>query len=127
MGRYQAKDVLERQVKALELAREGKSYDEIAEEVGFYDRSGARKAVVRALESKVVEGANELRLLEAARLDAIMIEPYRRAVDGDDAAVRQYLRISDRRVRLLGLDWKSMRPLYPVKPRTIVQPSDETE
>jgi len=127
VGRYQAKDVLERQVKALELAREGKSYDEIAEEVGFYDRSGARKAVVRALESKVVEGANELRLLEAARLDAIMIEPYRRAVDGDDAAVRQYLRISDRRVRLLGLDWKSMRPLYPVKPRTIVQPSDETE
>jgi len=127
VGRYQAKDVLERQVKALDLAREGKSYDDIAKEVGFHDRSGARKAVVRALESKVVEGADELRLLEAARLDAIMIEPYRRAVEGDHAAVHRYLRISDRRVRLLGLDWRSMRVLSPTKPRTIVQPPEAPE
>ena len=57
----------------------------------------------KALDEREAEGAEELRKIELARLDALQVSLWDRAMAGDVDAVLAVLRIMDRRIRLLSL------------------------
>lgn len=101
--------VMEREARAVELKTAGKTYDEIAAEVGYTNRSAARKAVVRALERKPVESVEEMRKIEGFRLDAltealskIIFDP-EATYDEQIKAINAATRISESRAKLFGL------------------------
>ena len=122
-------DTAERDAAACRLRTEGRSFDEIAAELGFGNRSAASKAVARALRETVQEPAAHLRAIEVARLDLLLREAWtvmkarhvavnngRVIMDPDDptkplpdhgpvlAAIDRVLKIAERRAKLLGLD-----------------------
>lgn len=119
----------DRDAAACRLRVQGLSYDQIAEALGFSDRSGARRAVQRALAATVREDAQELIALEAARLDdltwhlqrvintrhyavtfggKLAADPETGELLADDgpvvAAARELRQVSESRRKLLGLD-----------------------
>lgn len=94
----------DRKLQALELRKAGVSFQAIADALGYRSASGAFAAVKAALNATLREPASELRELELARLDALLLPFWRRAQGGDDKAVDRCLRIMERRARLLGLD-----------------------
>ncbi|MEV5429260.1 hypothetical protein [Streptomyces sp. NPDC052701] len=102
MGRKLAEDA--RQVKALELAAEGKTYSEIAAALGYSDKSGARKLVQRALAARADPSAAQLRVIEGVRLDMLLRAVWPHAMKGETESVREAVRISERRAKLFGLD-----------------------
>jgi hypothetical protein len=119
-------ETAKRDAESARLRAEGKTYDQIAEALGFSDRSLARRSVERALAAAVREPADELRQLELIRLDALWVEAVKVMttehitvnngrvieVDGiplkDDAptlqAIDRLLKIMERRAKLVGLD-----------------------
>lgn len=93
-----------RENHALELRRAGASYQTIADELELSHRSDARKLVQRALGRVHQEPANEIRQLEAERLDRLQLGVWQKAIRGDLGAFDRVLRVMERRARLLGLD-----------------------
>ena len=96
--------VNERRRKALELRKAGATYEQVANQLGYHDKSHARKEIAEAIESIVREPAAEVLDLELSRLDAMLVGLWTKAKGGDGAAVDRVLRIMDRRARYLGLD-----------------------
>lgn len=97
--------VTERRTRAVELALAGYSYDEIAEQLGYANRSGAWKAIQGVLDAQLVEGVSQYRRLELARLDALQSAHWTEATaEGSTKAADLILKIMDRRMKLLGLD-----------------------
>jgi len=94
----------ERSAKALSLHKEGHIYAQIAAELGFASRGSAHNAVTAALRKVVVGPAEELREIEALRLDAVQVALWPRVIAGDLQAIGTLVRISERRCRLFGLD-----------------------
>jgi len=94
----------EKQIKALELRRRGKSYAEIARELGYSSGSGAHAAVKKALRKTLKEPADELRKMENARLDAMLNALWPEIEKGNPKAIAAGVKISDRRAKLNGLD-----------------------
>jgi transposase-like protein len=111
----------EKRRQAVELRLAGATYDQIAEKIGFYDRSSARRSVQCAIEqyrerqdmatedlvSSILENYGERR----ARCSALRLSYYAKAVRGDMKAAALLLNIdkedreNDRDVRrILGLD-----------------------
>lgn len=99
-----ALDVRRRQLEALELRKQGLGYQAIADRLGYKNVSSAYQAVQAILKATLREPADELRRIEAERLDSLMTAVYRRAQDGDEKALDRVLRVMERRARLLGLD-----------------------
>jgi hypothetical protein len=124
-------DTARRDSQACILRRDGHTYDEIATQLGYADRSVAYNAVQRALLSVVKDAAEELRTLELERLDylwkrvvqvlerrhytvqigkviSVTDEYGNKVMLQDDgpvlAAVDRLLKIQERRAKLLGLD-----------------------
>lgn len=120
-------DTARRDAEACELRARGASYQQIADRLGYGDRSLAYRAVQRALTAVVVEDVEMLRTLECERLDemtrhawAVMADEHvlvdhGHVVHGPDGkplidwrptlrAVDTLLKVSERRSRLLGLD-----------------------
>ena len=108
-----------RQARAVELALAGRSYDQIAHEVGYTNRGNAWRAVQRALRDRVVADVDELREVELARLDALQAAAWPLAEAGDLAAIDSVLRVMDKRARLLGLNAVAMTA---DSVRAVVQP-----
>lgn len=108
MSRSAARALLarSREQQGLELRLGGASYVQIAESLGMTP-GGAYKAVDRALARQAAqteEKADKLRRLELARLERLHLGLWQKAKAGDEKAVREVLRIAERRARLLGLD-----------------------
>jgi hypothetical protein len=119
-------DGVARDAKAARLRARGKTYEQIATELGYSDRSEAWRGVKRVLDGIVTEARDEAVKIELDRLDhmwreVITVLETRHFVisDGrivfrgeeallDDApvlhAVDRLLKIADRRAKLLGLD-----------------------
>lgn len=93
-----------REANALALRAEGWNYEAIARTLGYAGRSGAYKAVSRALRRLGAEDAAALRQLEGMRLDALQAALWERALAGDLDAVDRVLRIIHRRITLFGLE-----------------------
>ena len=94
---------LERRTRAVELAASGLSYDDIAKELGYANRSGAWKAVQGALKAVQSDEVDEYRTLSIERLEAMLAVVWPKAMSGDVAAVGMARRIVDAECRLLGL------------------------
>ncbi|MCP6652171.1 hypothetical protein NL518_29175, partial [Klebsiella pneumoniae] len=69
----------QKQRRALELRAAGKTFPQIAEELGYRSVSSAYGAVMRGLERTLQEPAEELRRLEAERLDRLFEVAFRKA------------------------------------------------
>ncbi len=72
-----------RKCRAVELALHGKTYDQIAREVGYANRGTAHRVVRKALADRLVDNIDELREFEAARLDALQAALWDKAMSGD--------------------------------------------
>jgi orotate phosphoribosyltransferase-like protein len=94
--------------RGLELARMGHSYDEIAHQLGYSNRSGAWKLVARSLKASTVADVEEHRALEVRRLDALQSAIWDAAMSGDCRAVQEVLRIIQARINLLGLTYADL-------------------
>lgn len=90
--------------KALELRMEGKTFEVIAEELGYAGRQGAYDAVRRSLDAITREPAEELIKLDLERLDALWGIQFLNAQAGDVQAMAACMKIMERRAKLLGLD-----------------------
>jgi len=74
-GRFvRSLDTAERDAQAARLRSQGRTYREIAEELGFASRGAAHDAVARALHAVVKDDAEALRAREAERLDGLYEE-----------------------------------------------------
>jgi hypothetical protein len=94
----------ERQAEAMRLRRSGATFESIAKACGYSNASGAFVAVRAGLDKALREPADELRQLEADRLDELLESVYSRALGGDGDALAATLKICERRARLFGLD-----------------------
>ena len=97
-------EAYEKDQKALELRKEGHSYESISEQLGYSTRSASYKAVMRRLRDMDRPAVSMLRELEVQRLDAMLYAVWNDVLQGDAGAVSTALKISKRRRRLLGLD-----------------------
>lgn len=93
-----------RAAKALELRKEGETFEAIAQKAGYKSKQAAWDAVRRALAEVIREPAEELIRLDLERLDAMWGVNYLNAQGGDPVALQACLKIMERRARLLGLD-----------------------
>ena len=106
MGRKKGRTIAayEKDQRALELCKEGHTYESISEQLGYSTPSASYKAVMRRLKDMDRPAVSMLRELEVQRLDAMLYAVWNDVLQGDANAVHTALRISERRSRLLGLD-----------------------
>lgn len=129
MPRRRSAETMERDAQALALHRDGKSYREIAREVGWKNPASAFEGVRRAIADQHRLGTADKRAVEEERLDRLVrvfdqivrTEHYATSASGnvvlhpdtgeplrDDAPAVQagtaLLRVSESRRKLLGLD-----------------------
>ena len=97
-------ETMQRELDVLRLRRAGLSFSQIALQVGYSDKSSASKAYHRALTREHRPLVAEARQLEEGRLDDLLAAVWAKAMKGDILSVREAVRISQRRARLLGLD-----------------------
>ncbi|WP_280508828.1 hypothetical protein [Nocardia cyriacigeorgica] len=93
----------ERQLEALRLRLAGASYEVIADRLGYADKSGPFRAVQAVLNRQESHAAEELRAIEDARLDALLLAHWSAALRGDVKAAEFVGKLHDRRVKLHGL------------------------
>ena len=94
----------DREIQAIELRRNGYTFDQIAIEMNLNNRTHAWRIVQRALKRNVTEAVDDMRILEAERLDRLQYASWEKAVGGDLRAIDTSLRIMERRAKLFGLD-----------------------
>jgi len=92
----------QRALAAVELRVQGLPYRRIAEQLGFADESGARRAVSRLLDRREAESVGELRAVHSERLEAVMAGHWPAALAGDTDAARIVLRALDSLAKLWG-------------------------
>jgi hypothetical protein len=95
---------VERAKQALDLRKGGASFPEIARALGYAGPAGAYQAVMSALRKTLKEPAEEVRTLELARLDAMLLALWPQVRQGNQGAVEKALKVAERRAKLLGLD-----------------------
>jgi hypothetical protein len=83
---------------------EGKTFEAIAEELGYAGKQGAYDAVKRSLDAVTREPAEELIKLDLERLDVLWGIQYLNAQVGDVQAMAACMKLMERRAKLLGLD-----------------------
>ena len=96
----------ERTRQATALKKAGKTYVEIMAALGI-SKGAAVKAVQRGLaeiKEETSRDAEELRAIESARLDTAQAAIWAQVLKGDLGAVDRFVRLSQRRAALLGLD-----------------------
>jgi hypothetical protein len=97
---------VDKQLQALKLRQAGISYEEIARRVGYRSASGAYQAVKSAMKKTLREPADEIRQIELSRLDTALFAIWSDVKRGNLFAIDRFLKLSERRSRLLGLDAK---------------------
>lgn len=92
-----------RRLEAMSLRQAGLTWDQIGERLGIA-RDSARELVYRNLERADNREVDAQRAIENARLDRAQAAIWTRVLNGEDKAIDTFLRISQRRARLNGLD-----------------------
>jgi len=116
-----------KRTRAVELVAQGMSYEEVARAVGYGHRGRAHRALSRTLSDREVEGVDELRAVELARLDRLQVSIWEQAVGGDVRAVAAVVRIIELRVRLLGLGQRGPRHDEPDQVLVVGAPEGNVE
>jgi hypothetical protein len=96
-------------MRALELRRDGKTCQQVADELGLSSAGHAHKLITTAIATAPLEAIDEVRKMEVARLENLYDRALQRGerakADGHKLeALSLALRISERRSKLLGLD-----------------------
>ena len=94
----------QRAIAAVELRVQGRTYAQIAAQLGYSDESGGRHAVTRLLARREVESIDELRAVHSARLEGVLSSFWPTAAAGDTDAARIVLRTLASLAKLNGLD-----------------------
>ena len=94
---------IERHRDWLDLRRQGLPECEIAHRYGVTQQA-VSKAILKYLRTLPALAADDLRRLEAERLDALWLAVAPAALRGEPRSVEVAVRISERRCKLLGLD-----------------------
>lgn len=96
----------ERECRAFELRKQGKSYRAIGKELGVSHAAAAKmvKRVLSELDRLTKEEAAEVRRLETERLDAMLEAVWPKAEKGNQDAIDTVLKLQKRRADLWGLD-----------------------
>src|SRR5207247_2622066 len=99
-------DAAERRQRSFDLRRAGVSYRGIGRELGISEAQAHRdvKAVMARLAELEKNSAEEYRTMELARLDLAAAALARRLGQGDPHVVNAWVRVSESRRKLLGLD-----------------------
>ena len=92
-----------REVRSLELALSGMSWDQVAEELGYANRSGPWKAAQRCLARHQIVAADRYRAVRLAELDMLQARYWRAAMAGSPKAAGVVLRVIEARIRLMNL------------------------
>ncbi|MGW4718299.1 hypothetical protein [Nocardia sp. NPDC004260] len=95
-----------RREQALALWLDKRTFQQIADELGYADRSNARKAIMTALEetaARTIGLAEQARPIIAARLERLY-EKWADRADDDPKAAALVLQMFDRFCRIYGLD-----------------------
>lgn len=90
--------------RALAMRRIGASYEQIAKELGYANRSGVYKLVQQAIRDLPKENAEEVFALDDARLDFVIRSLHKRVSDGDPKSAQAYLQALKRRADMYGYD-----------------------
>jgi len=94
----------QRREKALQLRLGGATFQQIAEQCDYIDKAAAYRAVLTGLQRIGADEARELRDLDLARLDRLLMAVWSQAMHGELAAVDRVLAIIQRRARMLGYE-----------------------
>lgn len=97
-------ELVDKEIKVLELRRVGLTWSRIAEEVGYADHTGAYAAYKRAIKRTMQQPADELRAQELDRVDRLQVAIWPNAMKGDTRAILTIVRLMERRAKLTGLD-----------------------
>ena len=111
-----------RQVVELRIA--GHTFDEIAVEVGYAGRQSAKKGYDTALRRWAIEGVEQQRIIQSARLDALWQVAYGAVEAGDHGQVGNCLRIEKSRAELWGLDQPRTHHVQVEPPAFDTRPGD---
>ncbi len=114
-GRLRGRALVEwRRARAVELARQGLDYEEIAAKTGYANRSGPWKAVQAALKRRTAEDVDLLLAMEEERLNMVVRELVPLLLAGNMRAADGILKIIDTRIRLYQLDQVYARKQPPI-------------
>lgn len=105
--------------QALELRLEGATFEQIAEQIGYRNRSTAYRAVTSAIQNVGHEQAEQLRDLDLTRLDKLMTAVWPKALQGDMHAVDRVLKIVERRAKMLGYDQANVVSINSMRADTV--------
>jgi hypothetical protein len=97
-------ETLEKYRKVWMLRTVGLTFEEIAQAVGYADKSGAKYAYDSFSERYVKETLEQMRLLQAERLDMLLRPAMKRLNEGDLSWIDVILKVERRRSELFGLD-----------------------
>lgn len=99
-------NIEDRRAKALELRKGGSSYRAIAKKLGVEVGTAYSdvNAALQSLTNMNTTSADELRMMEVERLDAMLLSISTQLKAGHLGAIDRALRISERRSKLQGLD-----------------------
>jgi len=89
---------------ALQLRLAGRSYEDIRVACGYKSVGSAYAAVESAMKKTLREPASRIRELEQERIDKALASIWKNVLAGHLGAVQTFIRLSERRARLLGLD-----------------------
>lgn len=92
-----------RRTEAVSMALAGFTYEQIGDRLNLSPR-GAHQLVTRTLEESRNYAVDDLRRVENARLDRAQAAIWTEVIGGDLKAISTFLRISERRAKLNGLD-----------------------
>jgi|APGre2960657468_1045069.scaffolds.fasta_scaffold139967_1 hypothetical protein len=90
--------------RAIALKLAGASYAQIAQQLGYSDASGARKAVQRGMKSSLQESGGELKKIHYGRLEHMLMLLWPDVNTRDLASMSAALAVMDRMERLYGLN-----------------------
>jgi hypothetical protein len=111
-----------RRHRAMQLIAEGKTYREVAAELGYSNPGTVHRLVGKAMREYEHEAVEEHLEAEVARLDALQASAWDRAMSGEIGAMRLCRQLILDRVKLRRLDEVD---LAPTKARTVVvDPAD---
>ena len=112
------------------LRRRGLTLDAIAKELGYADRSGARKAIERGLAQWMHQGVEQFRAGELESTDTLLdrLWPLVDCDAPDLKAIDRFLRVMEYRARIMGLYAKRESPpdTYPGAPDRAAEEKVET-
>lgn len=94
----------ERVLQAVELRKAGMSFQAIADRLGWKTRNAAFMAIQKYIASTTYEAVEALRAVEAERLDAMQLQYWPQAIQGDVDSAELVLKIMARRAKMFGLD-----------------------